>query len=183
MLGSRKAVSSSIVALTIIVVILAIFVILSAGLLTFKTSVIKAKIYSPDNNIGVLNEEGVFDITIENHVNTTRTFAVIIDADGHVLFNETVAIGAVSSRNLTITQKLIFTGLWAIELQENGRIIDSYSFTTLTNKAEADMQINQLNNVRFNNNLSLAATIISSLSLGVSIYVVLKQRRTSKNSS
>jgi hypothetical protein len=161
----------------------AILVVLFAGLISpALTASIKARIYSPDNNIGVLNEEGIFNITIQNHVNIPRTFTVIIDADGHMLLNETITTEAMASRNLTITQKLIFTGLWTIKLQENGRIIDSYSFITLTNKVEADMQINQLNNMKFNNTLSLVATIVSLLSLGVSIYTTVKQRRTSKHS-
>jgi uncharacterized membrane protein len=180
----RKMISLKVALLLVVVIVFAILVALFAGLIgpAFTTS-IKTQIYSPDNNIGVLNEEGVFNITIQNHVNTSRTFAVIIDADGHVLLNETITTEAMASRNLIITQKLIFTGLWAIELQENGIIIDGYSFTTLTSKVEADMQINQLNNVKFNNTLSLAATIISMLSLGLSIYVAVKQRRTSKHSS
>lgn len=176
-----KMPSTKVIFAIVVVIVLAILTCLFTGWIgpAFTTS-IKAQIYSPDNNIGVLNEEGVLNITIQNHSNMPRTFTIIMNANGHILLNETITIEAMGSRSLTITQKLLFTGLWMIELKENERIIDSYSFITLTNKVEADMQINQLNNMKFNNALSLVATIISLISLGVSIYTTVEQRRTLK---
>jgi len=165
------------------------------GALTFEYQgvdlvvAVDAGIYSVNNNIGVLNEDAVFDISIENYVNSSRTINLVIDAGQQVLLNETVVIEALSSKNLTVTQRLIFLGLWTIKFYEDKEISDiqqfssdkeivgGYSFVTVVNEAEADMRITQLNNIKLNTNLSIFAIFISILSVVVSAVHVMYARK------
>ncbi len=132
---------------------------------------VNANIYSRDHNIGVLNEEVAFDISFENNVNSGRTIGVVIDADEHVLYNETVLLEALSAGNLTINKQLIFLGLWTVEIHHNEEIIGGYSFITVLNKAEADMRITQLDDIKFGKTLSIAALVISILGVVVSVVI------------
>lgn len=192
-LGSEKALSAVVAAIILISVTIVVSIVVAAwmGALTFSfiggdlAVKINARIYSANHNIAVLNEEAVFDIAIENNVNSTRKIDVLVGADEYVLFNETIVIEPVSSKNLTITQKLIFLGLWTIQFFEDRRIFDGedkeivggYSFITVVNKAEADMKITQLDNIKLDMTLSIGAIIISILSAIVTIINVMYTRK------
>ncbi|MEM1554525.1 MAG: hypothetical protein QXU09_02270 [Thermoproteota archaeon] len=127
------------------------------------------KIYSTTHNIGVLNEEAVFNIVIRNLYNSIKMVNIVIEAEGLVLFNETVAMKPLSSKNLTINQKLIYTGLWTIRFFEDKKMIHGHSFITVVNRSEADVRINQWNDILINRVISIIALVISALSLVISI--------------
>ncbi len=191
-LRSKKALSPVVAAIILIVVTVIVSIAVAAmmGALTFtymKADLdirVNAKIYSANDNLGVLNEDGEFDIFIENYIDSNRTISIVVEADEQVLFNETVPIEARSSKNLTINQQLICLGLWAIKLYEDREISDKqqfstgkeivgcYSFVTVVNKAEADMKITQLDNIRLNRTLSIVAIITSIPGVIVSIVSV-----------
>lgn len=187
-LRSKKALSPVAAVIILIAVTVAVSIAVAAwmGVITFPKEDlgvrVNARIYSANHNIGVLNEDGIFDIFIENYVNSRKTINIVVDADEHVLFNETVVIEAVSSKNLTINRKLIFLGLWTIKFYEDKEIVGGYSFITVVNKAEADMKITQLDNITLNTNLSIVAIIISILSVIVSIVHVMYARKARANS-
>lgn len=171
----KKALSTPVAAIILIVVTVAVSIAVAAwiGTLTFtwQDFVVKvdSKIYSADHNIGLLNEEGIFDIFIENKANSNSTINVIIVANEIQLFNETVIIEPMSSKNFTIPQKLIYLGTWRIELVKDKKIIYGYSFVTMLNKAEADMKITELDRMNRNEFRSSMALFVSIGSLVVSI--------------
>lgn len=135
-------------------------------------------IYAPNHNIGVLNEEAVFNIVIKNNLNHTTEVTVIVGEEDDVLVNKTVNMEPESSRDLSLTQKLISTGLWTIRvLDEHERVVESYSFVSVINDVEADMKINQRHDIQFNKNLAILATTISALSLFVSMVVAIYTRK------
>jgi hypothetical protein len=153
------------------------------GLLTFTFIAdemdirVDAKLYSADQNIGVLNEIASFLVAIKNNSNSTRALNIVVNAEEHAVLNETVVAGPMSSRNVTITQKLTLLGLREIQVLKDKKLADSYSFLTAVNEAEADMKITQLENIRLNNNLSIAALTISIISVAVSIAGVISERK------
>lgn len=157
----NKALSPVIAAIILIVVVIAVGIAVAAwmGALTFTfmardlESRVDVRIYSTENNIGVLNEDAIFNVTVKNYVNKTRTINIVIGADEDVAYNETVIIEPFSSKSVIISQRLVFLGPWKIELTEGEKIIGGYSFVTELNKAEAEMRITQLDNIRLNNTL------------------------------
>ncbi|MEM3660242.1 MAG: carboxypeptidase-like regulatory domain-containing protein [Thermoproteota archaeon] len=165
--------------LTIIIVAIIIAIgvtLLMSGLIGIflgesKKIVVKVdvKIYSPITNIGVLNEEAVFNFFIQNLYNSTKMVNIVIKAQDIIIYNETVAIEPGSSKNMSITQKLIYTGLWTIQLFVDEEMIYSHSFETVVNRSEADVRINQWNDIVLNRAISIVALVISALSLVVSI--------------
>ena len=123
-------------------------------------------IYAPDHNIGVLNEAGLFHIYLENNVNNSITRRILFSAEGHVVRNETITLAAEGTRDLTLSQKLIFPGTWTIQvLDQDEGIVAGYSFLVVINRAEAKFRISQLDETQFSKNLSITAVIISLLAL------------------
>lgn len=198
----KKAISLVVVAIILLCVAVSVALLTIAwmGALTVTFPVdddskisaeIYAKIHSASHNLGVLNEEAQFDIFIENYANVSRTINIVVDANNHVLSNETVVIEALSSRSLTIKYKLISLGSWTIKIYADEaivdgqqfytglRIVEGYSFITVANRAEADMRMNQWDAIRFNTNLSIAAIILSVLGVIVSIVDIVYVRRQS----
>lgn len=168
-------------AVVVLSVILSGYVFLRADL----TVEVEARIYSANHNIGVLNEEAVFVISIRNDANSTRKINVVIEADEHVPYNKTIVIEPVSSTNFTITQKLLFLGSWYIQFFEDREVFDGkdreiaggYSFITVVNEAEAEMKITQLDNMKLDRTLSISAIIISIAAATSSIVNVLYTRK------
>lgn len=70
-------------------------------------------IYSPHDNIGVLNEQAMFNITIKNPYKENLQVTTQISYDGNGLFNNTRVIAPESTDTESISQKLSYTGLWA----------------------------------------------------------------------
>lgn len=131
---------------------------------------IDPRIYSVNSNIGVLNEEATFRVSLKNNGNYTREITTTIAAEDSVLVNTTVDVDPESAKNQTITQKLIYPGTWIIRVfSEDHETLDSYSFITVTNSIDADMQINALSNVQDIKNSSIFSNIIALSSLAVSI--------------
>jgi hypothetical protein len=187
MLNDRRDTSSVItevimiaVGITINIAVMLGMTGLIGGFMGYPKLVVKVdvKIYSAYHNIGVLNEDGVFDITIRNPYNSTKKINVIIEAEGFVLYNESIVIEPSSFKNLTINQRLIYLGLWTIRLVEGGKLIYGYSFMTVLNRSEADIRIRQLDDINRNFAISIVALVISALSLAINIFnFILKSRR------
>jgi hypothetical protein len=171
----NKRAISKVVTTTILVAILIVAVsavgywMLGVGVPSLEVN-IDPRIYSANNNIGVLNEEATFRVSLKNNGDYTRETTINITAEDSTLVNTTVNVDPKSGKNQTITQKLIYPGTWIIRvLSEDQETLDSYSFITVTNSIDADMQINALSNVQDIKNSSTVSNIIALLSLGVSI--------------
>ena len=148
-----------------LVVSLSIATVAFMGFLVVKNleSRIDAGIYSAENNIAVLNENGVFDIFLKNYANRTRAICIVIGAGEHVSYNETVTIEPLSFMNVNIIQRLDVLGTWTIELYEDKEVVGGYSFATELNEAEAEMRITQLDNMRFQNTQLIITTLLAIL--------------------
>ena len=182
-LKSEKAHNRVVEAIILIAVTVAVSIAVAAFMgaltITFSTGIeINPQIYSVDYNFGVLNENAVFDISIENSLNESRKFNIVVSAEENEVYSEPIEIIGLEKRNIIINQKLLFSGLWTIKIFEENKIIDSYSFVTLINKAEADLKITQMDNINFNNNLSSISLIVSvsTLILGILSFWYLKVR-------
>jgi len=161
---------------TLVLVVIAVIIAL---MVTFWTGVpgvpsgieltINPKIYSPESNIGVLNEESVFHLYIRNYENYSQEIKTYLKSDTFFVNNQTLQIDAKKSMNVSLSQKLIYPGIWIIETFNEDKILESYSFLVVINKGEADTKINQWNNIRFNKNLSIIAIFLSSISLLLNI--------------
>jgi hypothetical protein len=188
LLKSEKAVKPVVAAIILIAVTVAVSVTVAAwmGSLTFtfmsSTKIeIEPQIYSVTHNFGVLNEDAIFDISIENRANKSRTFNIIVSANENEIFNETVEIMSGAKRNLSIYQKLLFSGLWKIAIFEGNKFVDGYSFVTLTNTVEADLKINQNNNINLSNTLAIISMVVSISVLVLHLVSFWHNKRVKKN--
>jgi hypothetical protein len=175
-----------IVAIAIVMAIAVAYWMLGlGGTLVFKgvTADVKARIYAPEQNIGVLNEEGLFNINVRNYGNLTRTIRVIINAEDYVVDNETITIEAEASENKTITQTLDSLGEWRIKvLDEDNKNVGSYSFLIVLNKGEANVRVNQWNDIQDSKKLSIISAVISGIGLIISALALRASRaRRTKN--
>ena len=152
----------------IITIILSLSTAMWMGVAPYKSFdlIITPKIYSPECNIGVLNELAIFEMHIRNELSTNEDIEITITADDEVILNKIIAINANSSRNETITQRLSNVGMWKIQGIHNEGTIDSYSFKTLTNTVEAEIEIQGLAELERKTNqdfINLLTTIIVSI--------------------
>lgn len=138
-------------------------------------------IYSPNCNIGVLNDIGVFHFEVKNNSNENKTITIMIDTDQGTLVNAELRVQAASENSTTITQKLVYPGSWVISAHsEDQKLIDSYSFMTLTNDIDAEIQTNVLkqiqeatNTAHQSNNIAFASLITSTAISSVTLIVTL----------
>ncbi len=168
--NQKKGVSLFLASLVLIVIfsIVVFMVTYWTGITGFPSGIelnIHPKIYSPKSNIGVLNEESVFNIIIKNYENYSQEIIIRFKSDTIYVSNQTLYIDANKSMNVSLSQKLIYPGIWIIETLNEDKILESYSFLVVINRGEADTKINQWNNIKFNKNLSIIAIVLSSLSL------------------
>ncbi len=87
---------------------------------------------------------------MKNSVNNSITRRILFSAEGHVVRNETITLAAEGTRDLTLSQKLIFPGTWTIQvLDQDEGIVAGYSFLVVINRAEAKFKISQLDETQF----------------------------------
>jgi hypothetical protein len=172
--------SITIITMAFLVILVAIVAILFAGFLVIRgvNAEVKVKMYAPQQNIGVLNDEALFSVFIRNDLSLNKTIEVIIEADGSVVNNTTITVEANTSKNTTITQKLVSLGKWRINvIDENDKSIGSYSFLVVLNEGEANVRINQWNDIQFSKNLSIISLILASISLVIQFFSIKSTRR------
>jgi hypothetical protein len=156
----------------VIALVLSIFAFGLMGITTSNPVIINPTIYSPNDNIGILNEQATFNITIHNSHKENLEVKIQISGDGNVIVNDTHIIPPESTDNEVIVQKLSYTGLWVVRvLSQDPKIGETYSFTTLTNNVEADGQIYALKNTQNQQDLSTYAIIISVAGLISSVAI------------
>lgn len=152
---------------------------------------ITPKIYSPENNIGVLNEQASFELYLYNTGRQPITVLAEIEAEGTSVYSENISISSYASRNTTINQSLTQTGDWLVRLiiyppstQTSDHVIiignSSYAFVTVTNSIDAKLQINALNEIQESKDsadqshtLASQSNIISASSLIVSVVAMI----------
>jgi hypothetical protein len=165
--------------LILITVIVSISIAVWVGSLSFGESTeinFHAQIYSTNHDIGILNEQAIFDISIENMLNTSRKFSIFVSADERKVYEETIELIELEKRNVVVNQKLRFIGLWTIEIFEENKIWYNYSFTTLANEEEAELDINRIDKIESTNNLlsNLGIVIVSALIVGIAVFWLYK---------
>lgn len=152
---------------------------------------ISPSIYSPQNNIAVLNELASFNVTVFNYTNETLDVKVSVIGDDNLLYNESFNVSHQSVNTKIVYEKLSYTGLWLVTASSNNtRMGSTYSFQTLTNAEEANAQIsalsnvtNQQNSTNWSNTLTLLAivsnTIIGVAALTIAVYSLKKKKTES----
>ena len=159
-----------------------VYMFTSGTLNTMNAAVkIYPSIYSPHNSIGILNEEASFNITIRNPSKQNLILDMQITTNGNLVWNDTFVVLPESTNSTVVTQKLSYTGLWLVSVtSKDAKIGDTYSFMTLTNSVDANMQINALNEAMSNQGSSnwsntiqvlgiVLSTIMSSIALVLSV--------------
>ena len=135
---SKKDISSFVSVLLIV----AIAVAAALTMYTWTTSTvtkqapvvtIHPKIYSPNHNIGVLNEVAVFNVTVENRANTDKRLRLIISGGGFTFKNETFVVKAANTTTYSIKFKLLYPGTWTVKVTDTrGNILEGYSSVSYT---------------------------------------------------
>ena len=171
---------------TIILVALSIIIVLFltswwSGAIEPSTDIrvnINTKIYNPEHNIGILNEEVVFNIYIINYENFTRMINVEIIADDYFEKNRILNLEAMESMNVSITEKLIYPRIWTIKvLDEDENELDGYSFLVAINKGEANIKVSQWDDIKFNKMVSILAMVLAMIGLIPDIIKFIKRAR------
>ena len=167
--------------LIVVIVIVSIGIAIWVGSLTFGDTTkinFHAQIYSTNDKVGVLNERAIFDISIENYLNKTRKFDVIVTAEEGQVYNETVELSGLEKRNIVVNQRLRFTGSWTIKIFEENKLWYNYLFTTFVTDEEADLEITRIDQINSNNNLISNLLIVAIIVLisGVVSFLFLKIR-------
>jgi hypothetical protein len=164
---------------TVVIIFAVAFLLLSwvtfMGIVASRVKVY-AKIYSPSDNVGVLNEPATFNVTIQNPADSSDSVNLVVNVENHTLLNETVVLSPHSTKNSTINEQLLFLGEWKIQCFEQKNLIGGYSFVTVMNKGEADMDINQFANMRLTTYISIGAFGVSIFGLIVSIIALRKKK-------
>jgi len=184
---TNRGISKTIANVAVLIIITVILAVLTAawmGIQHYRPFgvTITPTIYSSENNIGVLNELAIFKMKIWNELPTPEDLEITVTANDEVILNKTITIDANSSRNETVTQKVSNIGMWIVRANHKQETIDSYSFKTLTNTIEADIEIEALENIRKSANESSIILLvgIGGLIVGI-ITIILKYRKKDKN--
>ncbi|KON34554.1 hypothetical protein AC477_00435 [miscellaneous Crenarchaeota group-1 archaeon SG8-32-1] len=185
-ISDEKEFSSTIALIMLIVVtiIVAITVAVWLGSLTFEDPTkinIHQQIYSAKHDVGILNEYAIFEISIENNLEETRKFVIVVSAEENDVYSETVELVGLEKRNIVINQRLFLTGLWTLKIFEENKIMDQYSFVTLSNDVEAELEITQIDQNNFNNNLltNILIVLVALLIVGIVSFWFFKVRHKS----
>jgi hypothetical protein len=126
------------------------------------TATIKPQIYSPSANIGVLNEQANFTITVNNNTDTPLNGSIIISSGATTYQNISYKISAQSSKEIKVSQQLQNTGIWKVDVQLSMTTIQSYAFEVELNQDQANLKANQYY-------LNIQSIQISYFAIGVSI--------------
>jgi len=169
------------ISMVLAVLIGIVYIYFLSGYSTLQIIVtINANIYSTENNLGILNENCIYNLNIKNNVNRTQIINVKIYNENVIIQNNTYLINPKSSKEVTINQKLTYPGIWSLKIFNNNEIIDSYSFNVVINKVEAEVLINQWNSIKLNRNVSIFALIISIISISLNIIIFITQKQLIK---
>jgi hypothetical protein len=142
------------------------------------SAIITPEIFSPQNNIGLLNSQAYFIIDINNELHNSQPINVTvfgpIGPQGPIVNITTFNVNAYSAENVTVNQQLTYPGTWQVEVKSGAQFLQSYTFTTADNKGDADYQINQFQNMKDTENLAAQAnlTAILSIIIGTSVSVI-----------
>jgi flagellar basal body-associated protein FliL len=184
---SEETEFSSAIALIILIVVtitVAITVAVWLGSLSIEDPTkinIHSQIYSTNHDVGVLNEDAIFDIWIENNLKENRRFNIVLGIEENEVYSETVELVGLEKRNMVINQRLFFTGSWTIKIFEENKIMDQYSFVTLPNDVEAELEITRIDQTNFINNLliNILIVLVFFIIVGVVTFWFFKVRRKS----
>jgi hypothetical protein len=116
---------------------------------------ISPTIFSPQNNLAILNEAASFNFTVWNFYNDSLDVKLSVIGDDNLLYNESFNVPSQSMSSMIVRKTLCYSGLWLVTASTNDTTIGAtYSFQTLTNAQEAYEKINYLANVANQQNSS-----------------------------
>lgn len=147
---------------------------------------ISPTIYSPQNNLAILNEFSSFNFTAYNYSNETWNVIISVIANNDELFSDQFSVPNQSIISKVVHQELCYVGPWLIKAISNEtRASTSYAFVTVANIQEADTQIkatenvqNQQNSANLANTISIIALIVSTITGSIAIVIsILSYRR------
>jgi hypothetical protein len=141
------------------------------------TLTISPRIYAPEANIGVLNEEANFAIHATNSLDHAVNLTITVTAGNSVVQSQQ-AILIPGGSDFQISQELSTTGIWTVAVTATSKItmaIKSYSFEVKTNSEEANVPINQWKYMQQNGILAVLSLLVAAISLCVSIASLLKR--------
>lgn len=142
---------------------------------------IEPKIYDPNANIGVLNEQAAFKIHVSNHLTSVANMTVNVSAGNSVVQSQEMIVQAGEARDLNFSQQLTTTGIWVVAARANDTgPIRSYSFEVMTNSEEANVAVNQWRTIEDNRNLGYANLLLACGSMGFSVYTLSILKRNSR---
>ena len=141
-----------------------------------STASVTPAIYSPDYNVGVLNEVANFSISITNAASTTQNGSVVIQAAGDIYQNETFTAPPGSS-TLEAAQVLRTTGPWEVDCYLGHRLIGSYSFDVEANTDQAQLRIDQNGVNRQTLYVAYGSLVVASLSALLAAFAFFRRPR------
>lgn len=136
------------------------------------TLTISPRIYAPEANIGVLNEEANFAIHATNRLDHAVPLTILVTAGNSVVQSQQATLLPGESKDFQISQELSTTGIWTVAVTATSNMtmpIESYSFEVKTNPEEANVAINQWKYMQWNGNLAGLSLLVAALSLCISI--------------
>jgi hypothetical protein len=149
----------------------------SMGLMTIDRSnalnvEINSNIYSTKSSYGILGENNTFNFHISNYSNKTQNAMILFHTEEYEIFGTNLSINGGTVVRATISQQLSYQGPWTVQVfSEKGEIIKTYSFIVEPNKAEADVKINQYDDIQYSKNMSLWGLIVSIVLGAVAILI------------
>jgi hypothetical protein len=161
-------------------IVLALILVSAPGAgLTVK---IVPHIYSPTDNIAVLNEVGRFDFLVNNETNSSQIVSFAILAGGNLVGNQTSVIDVPpgATRNVSVSQEFGTLGQWSTKAILAGTVISSYSFEVVLNRDVAQIQLNQAKEIEQSDLRSWLSLVIAIIALVASLYFNFQRRRSSK---
>lgn len=184
----QKAIQPVVVILMVITItLIAAFAIagFTSGLFGTLTNGVGATVnpgvYAPKQNIGILNQNATFVVTISNSRSTSVTGTVALAAGATTVRNQSFVLAAGQSQAFIMSTPLFTTGEWTITVATgDGTVLHPYSFIVEQNTDAANSLLTANSTAQEQTLLlivgPLAAAVIGIIPGGYSLYLRRKDR-------
>lgn len=142
---------------------------------------VNPEIYAPGQNIGVLNQNATFLISVGNNRSTPIAGTVVLTAGATAVRNQSFTLAPGKSQEFTLSTPLFTTGEWTITVTvSDGTVLHPYSFIVEQNEDAANSQLTADNLAQEHTLLlivgPLVAAVIGVIPGGYSLYLRRKDR-------